>query len=264
MRLVDVSLGGPTRYMDQPAIPERFRREFKMWVWDDGEAAGELRVGGPAPEGADDCVSQTIISHGVWEVPQSIFLMSAIAANPHARFVDLGCQIGWFSLLAASFGMKVEALDANASALGVLRASAEENGWTKQIMFVHGEVQRYEPPVLAEPLIVKIDVEGAELRAVQRLSYAFMGKRISHCLMEVSPCFYDYYPNLLAYLFDLGYRGWVMPSKRVPPRVFRDTESFLLRHCRRLDYLTRASMRDWVQAQHQFDVILALPEAKWG
>jgi SAM-dependent methyltransferase len=262
VKLVDVKLGGPTKYMDQPAVPDRFRREFKMWVWDDGEAEGELRRGGPAPKGADDCVSQTIISHGVWEVPETIFMLSAFAANPKARFIDLGCQIGWFSLLAASSGLQVEAVDANRHALSILRDSAEENGWINQIMFVLGTVDHYVAPV--GPLIVKIDVEGAENIAVAGLAAPFAAGLISHCLIEVSPVFENYYPDLLAALFDVGYQGWVMPEKRVPPRVFKDAESFLLRHCRRLDYLERDSMRDWVQAQHQFDVILVHPEATWA
>lgn len=268
MRLVDVHLGGPTKYLDQPAIPDRFARDFQMWVWEDGEAGGELRVGGPAPEGANDCVSETIISHGVWEVPQSICLLSAFAANPDALFLDFGAHIGWYPLLALTSGLRTIALDGSERGLGMLANSRYVNGVPPgRLSLLHAVIDNpgvIPPSAGVMGLIVKIDVEGAENHVVKGLWPSFQMHQISHCLMEISPVFDSYYGDLLGDIFDLGYVGYVMPPKRPRPPVVADVHRWLRAHGYRLDYLTRNSMKDWVNAQHQFDVILFTPEAKWG
>lgn len=267
MRLVDVHLGGPTGYKDQPEIPERFARDFQMYVWEDGEAGGELRLGGPAPEGANDAVSETIISHGVWEVPETICLLSAFRAHPYATFVDLGAHIGWFSLLALQEDLYVRSYDANPRSLDLIAQSHELAPKPIHRLWLQQDVI----DVLWEgigqtnlPLIVKIDVEGAESHAVRGLRPYFERRQITHCLMEVSPVFAGYYGDLLGELFDLGYVGYVMPEKRSPPPVVKEVHAWLVQYGRRLDYLHRGSMKDWVNDQHQFDVLLFSPEARFG
>jgi hypothetical protein len=266
-RVVDVHLGGPTPYQDYPAIPERFARSFKLWVFDVDEGDGMQladRVQGP---GERDIVSEAIFDQGVWEVPETILLMSAFAAYPRAQFVDFGCHVGWYSTIASTFGLDVVAVDSNPAAIALLARTWRENGFQGRLSLLAREIDEgliLQVPWEASTIIVKIDIEGAERHAVKALWRYFEDGTITHCLMEVSPCFNDTYPDLLGSLFDLGYVGYVMPRKVDQPKPIGDIPRYLASHCRRLDFLTRDSMAHWVRRQHQFDLIAFRSGARWG
>ena len=267
MKLVEVGLGGPTAYEDYPPIPERFSREFKLWIFDADGGKGMKVHDRVLNEGERDVVSEAIGLYGVWEVPETIILSSAFAAAPEdTMFVDIGSHVGWFSVLAGSYGLKVTAVDANVDALDLLRRSWEDNRFLNYLGLVSVEITEGTHWVQprTENMIVKMDVEGAERHAVAMLRPWFEDGTIAQCLMEVSPCFNDTYPALLGELFDLGYVGHVMPRKRNAPRLVGDVRTYIAVHCRRLDVLTREAMAEWISRQHQCNVIIFRPEAAWG
>lgn len=78
-----------------------------------------------------DMVGRYIFTFGRWEPGLSAFVSSRVRQDTH--FYDLGTNIGFFSLLAASFGAKVNGFDASPEMAAVCRKNAENAGFTATI-----------------------------------------------------------------------------------------------------------------------------------
>ena len=268
-QLVEIDLGGPTPYKDYPSIPERFARQFKLWVFDADEGGGMKVNERFLDEGEYDNVSDAITTYGVWEVPETITLSSAFAAAaPGTAFVDIGSHVGWYSAIAGAYGLDVTAVDVNEAALELLRRTWQGNGFKSQLALLPMMVDTntaWKMPVGVNAAIVKMDIEGAESHAVGALWPWFEDGTITHCMMEVSPCFNDGYPLLLRSLFDLGYVGHVMPRKHLKSKpVGGDLYRYLSIYGRRLDNLPQPALNAWIIRQHQFNAVLFKPESSWG
>lgn len=257
---VNIDLLGGTGYRDYPAIPRRYHTRFKIWVFSKGEAGGEVRRNGVAPEGADDVVSEVIASHRVWEVPETILTIAAAKSVPQPRILDVGAQIGWFSMLVLANGGTADAIDGNPAALELLQKSMMdtapaggslittpemiEDGWGHQPVFPGGQ----------GTTILKIDVEGNEHYALEGTSGLWQGQLVAHIQMEVSPVFHDGYPAMLWDLKKAGYEIWETPPKTQPPVVVHTAAEYLRHSGKRLDNMTRKTLTSYVNDQHQFNV----------
>lgn len=253
-----VVLGGPTGYPDLPSIPKKYARHFEMEVWDPKQYPVD---GGPYCP-AHDAVSATILSHGVWEPRETILALHALTtAEPGAVMVDMGAQLGWYSLLAASCGVPVFAFDADADNLATMQVSVDANGWgdllsAHQMRIDRGVIARFPVPIA----LVKIDLEGAENHAINMLRrYIEMGL-VDHLLIEVSPCFADYYPGLVVWLVNVGYRAYMLPPKGRPPISMVDIVAM---EPYRIDTLNSYALAELVASWHQEDCFFVREEVAW-
>lgn len=253
-KLIQVSLGGQTPYHDYAPIPEDLARSFSINVFD---WAAYAEDGPYCP--AHDAVSETIGLLGVWEPPETTLALWACRGEAAGIVVDVGAQIGWYTMLAATCGRKVLAIDADAACLRLLRASAKENGFGGQVKTKHLRVGPDSAIKTMGPVrLVKIDVEGAENDAIKALWDGFEEHRIDHLLMEVSPVFDDYYPALVLQLIDVGYRAYRLPPKRTPPYPLSspaDLEPF------RLDRLETSEIVEQIEGCVQEDMWFTREEA---
>ncbi|MEO1222402.1 MAG: methyltransferase domain-containing protein, partial [Pseudomonadota bacterium] len=78
-----------------------------------------------------DMVSRYIFTFGFWEPNLSEFLVSRI--TPQTRFYDLGTNIGYFSLLAASRGADVIGVEASPQMAATARANLKGAGFDGEI-----------------------------------------------------------------------------------------------------------------------------------
>jgi hypothetical protein len=253
MKVMHIDLKQAHVFPDITPIPQRFHREFDICL-------NEVQ-----DDTSDWVVSDAIAKHGVWEPMETTFLSSAFMAADPAKtlFLDLGSHIGWYSLLANTYDIPTIALDLNRQQLACL-AQVIHGGVVLLNEWIDVDWQIPVLAAAASKLIVKMDIEGSEVDAVNGMWDQFKTKRISHCLMEVSPVFNGSYPDLLTRLIDLGYWCYVMPEKTTPPPVFKDAVRFLRRYCKPLHIMDQAARDSWISRQHQFDVILSLPESKWA
>jgi FkbM family methyltransferase len=78
-------------------------------------------------------ISDFIREHGFWEPYGTEILLELIRMNPKHIFVDIGANIGWYSLVAASEGMKVVAFEPIIDNFLLFQKSIRANSFGKLI-----------------------------------------------------------------------------------------------------------------------------------
>ena len=256
VRSVRVDLARRHAYADYAQVPKRIARAWTMLVWD---ALQHPVDGGPYCP-AHDAVSETILATGIWEPPETILVAEVLSSEP-GLFVDLGCQIGWYSMLALACGARVIALDADEANLRLATLSAAKQSH-------HGfEAVRARIGVDAVDLgplpirLAKIDVEGAEALALDVLAPSLGAGTVDHLLIEVTPTFKpgDHYPDLVCGLRDRGYEVALVPPKALPPASYHDPEQYL----DRIDPLGDRALRDVIGRCGQAMVWFRREGASW-
>lgn len=265
-----IDTGAETAYTDLPRIPKRLAREFVFSTFADGENTGEVRSAsaqdeGPAPDLGYDLVSDTIATYGIWEPDVTLIMSAAFAGHPEATFLDFGCQAGYYGAIADAFGLDVVGFDGNPDAVML---ATFDNGYDLVISeMIEEGFTLPKAPIFddARELVVKADVEGAEIFVVQALHDELVSHRIKHMVLEVSPSFADYYPKLIRDVSKLGYECWTMPWKRRPPSDGNLPISEIL-----ADSATKLSDLKTLKAigeaigEHQINVVFSAPDAVWG
>lgn len=215
-RRVHVDLAKPHGYTDLPQVPAHLAVSFVMEVWD----TDRHPVDGGLYCPARDAVSETILSHGIWEPRETILALDACGGPGWGYMLDIGAHIGWFATAAAvGTGSDVVALDADGENLDLARRNASRNGVSHResfglCRFTEGSrLDWYEVEPRRGVRLVKIDIEGAEPYAVNAVLDAIPVERIDHWLIEVSPVFHDGYPAMLCQLMDAGYAAFTLPPK---------------------------------------------------
>jgi hypothetical protein len=248
MTMIPINLAKYHDFPDLTPIPARLHKAFKIEVHDQ--------------QGIDEdwAVSDTIRKLGIWEPVETAVLSSAFAGNPDSTFVDIGCHIGWYTIIAREWGLPVVAIDALVVNLQALERRGDE-GITPVLAWI---AKGWDEVVAwPEPCIVKMDIEGNEQYAVDAMWDLFDVGSVTHCLMEVSPVFNKSYPKLLDRLIGVGYECWVLPEKQENPQPMDDTRRWLEDECLPIHMMTTHRHR-WVEAQHQFNAVICKRESKWG
>lgn len=235
------------RFKDLPQVPGRLQQEFFMYLWD---PAWYPVDGGPYCP-AHDAVSETIVTHGIWEPQETILtLHTAATASSNQIMVDIGSQLGWFSLLSASSGLPVRAYEADSENVRALRQSVAANAWVPEVRVHHTRFGVDIPELPNNPIrLAKIDIEGAEDKAVAWLMPAIEDGDVDHLLMEVSPVFSQSYGPLVALLMDSGMDAYRLPEKQIPPVPLNDPPGALVPF-----QLRRKGIEEQVNSWHQESV----------
>jgi FkbM family methyltransferase len=152
----------------------------------------------------DIAMTPWLISDGFWEAWVTLWLKRHI--QPGSVFIDVGANVGYFTMFAASQGAKVLAVEPNAKVAALLSRSAEEAGFSDVLVLNQAlsdrtqlvelnipeghsggasifdvETSKFSIPTLAgsldrilrnlpefgTPSVIKIDAEGAEPQIVK-------------------------------------------------------------------------------------------------
>lgn len=81
----------------------------------------------------DEIISAELSKSGAWEPNYLYAVGSILRMNPDMLFLDLGCNIGVYTILAAKLGHKVFALDPNKINLRLLAKSVSLGGLTSKV-----------------------------------------------------------------------------------------------------------------------------------
>jgi hypothetical protein len=256
-RSVRVDLSKPHGYGDLTPIPSRFGIQFDIDVWDTSITPVD---GGPYCP-ARDAVSETILSHGIWEPAETAIMLMCFEALPGGLFIDFGSQIGWFSSLAALNGMTVVAMDADPDCVDLTHRNLIHNAHLLGSIGSHYERLgpdtapfSYNAQRVDLPTVVKIDVEGAEVDAIRKIQALIDDGWVKYMLIEISPVFNDTYGGLINGLVDVGFVPYMLPPKRTPPVALNrlsDLEGYELPHEPR-------DIARYIEGLHQADLFFAL------
>lgn len=219
-RTIEVTLSGPCDAVpDYPAIPQWLEQHFLLSVYD-----WEKYEGVPMYCSGNDSVSQAIALQGVWEGFETLLAMDILgdARIAPSVMVDLGSHVGWYSIIAASFGYEVLAVDGDRENLELLNQSSRWNGFYNLITTSHGWIGPETTPLSPGPRIrlLKADVEGAEDEVLRICDPLFREGLIDFAFFEVSPEFSDHYPATVQSVLDHGYDAYLIPDKGTPIEEF--------------------------------------------
>ena len=161
--------------------------------------------------------------------------------------MDVGCHLGYYSLLAARMGHEVVAIDANAECLSVLQQTLDQlhPELAKAIHVHHARVGPTPLPDLVPPgpiVMLKMDLEGGE-PAVMRGAQSLL-PFVQNAVVEISPKFADRTPlkdyiSLVRTMIDAGFH--VFDIGLSPPRAFKNPRGAIARIVGSAPCLTRAT-----------------------
>lgn len=209
-----VSLRGQSGVHEYPPIPEHLAREFWLKLYDHDQYKG---FPGYCPGQDDVCLG--LQCNGIWEGYETMVALAILHEGDRNHLViDVGAQLGYYTMLAASSGYTVLAVEGHEESLHHLQESAERNGWGDLVEPVPMWLDASTAPAAwaGEVLLLKADIEGAEQHAVRWCRELFLERRLQYALLEISPCFNGSYPELVEWIIGCGYDAYMLPSKPEP------------------------------------------------
>jgi len=161
-----------------------------------------------------DVISRQIDVDGAWERNESQLFADVCAGDRPGIVVDYGCQIGWYSTIAAAHQRFVIAVDVSPENLRLATLNMRAAGWDHWLA-VNGWVDESALPVDADVHIraAKLDIEGAEIHAVRQLAQPLAAGHVDYLFIEISPVFNDTYRALIAALVAWDYVPFRVPEK---------------------------------------------------
>lgn len=260
-RTVHVTLRGQPAVPDYPPIPDGLALEFDLDIWD---ADRYDNTHGYCP--GDDAVSRSIKEQGIWEGFETLLALDILDRHS-GLFIDIGCQVGWYSVLAVLTGHEVSAFDGDReccdlTARNALRARPQ----TAQPLLVEINHVVFDGGASAGPryrggrpaALLKADIEGQELEALLAFGTAFERGHIAFALVELTPAWgVAEAVEVVRQMGRWGYAPHEIPDKgyaRVA-EFAADPLSETLLWCG----VTPDAVEEWLTRDDQINVLFARP-----
>lgn len=223
---IDLHLKGEHHGINDVAnIPHWYDKVIKLEVFDYKKY---LNTSGYCP--ADTEVSRSIYCLGIWESFETLIMLDILRKGDVDNLVvDIGANIGWYSVLASLEGYDVVAIDNDPEILELLDTNIELNqpqGFVTSSnetmnestpQTYGGDVQGFHEgsSVILDPRIefFKVDIEGGEKWAYRAWQDLFIKRKVNYALFEISPCFNKSYPDLVEEIASHGYDVYKVPQK---------------------------------------------------
>lgn len=203
-------------------------RKLRMYVYD---AATYRDTKGYCT--GDDVLSRSLIESGFWEKwDTKLLLNQRVFRGNHV--IDVGAHIGWYTLIACSFGCSVTAFEGDKENSQTLRKNVELNGFSGVDIRNEWVHEGWSPDVdIDGPIdLIKVDIEGNDAFAVDGLWRFVESGQVRNLFVEISPVFRDGYPELVERICEAGFSATVA-----------DPQPFTL------------PSYEWVEDCHQVDVL---------
>lgn len=150
--------------------------------------------GGWCPGRCD--ISRTLDLYGVWEWADTKRFLRCLLKEPcraEERVIDVGANIGWYSIWAGLCGFEVQAIEGEAESIEIIRTNASTFGVEAAVEPICFWVDEHMIPSfnLNPVRVLKIDIEGLEYEAVRVFSPLLEERLVEYAMIEVSPVFKD-------------------------------------------------------------------------
>lgn len=163
-----------------------------------------------------DIISQCLRKHGNWETLETELVLDWMSGSG-GLFVDVGCHIGYYTLMMANHGHSVVAFEANPAYLKLLDKSLQTKEPLRSLVTIHNQRMGEEKGCRLSDFIapnqrirlLKVDIEGGEpavLRGAKDILHL-----VDAAVIEISPCFHARTPlkeyiDLTLTMRDQGFR----------------------------------------------------------
>ena len=150
-----------------------------------------------------DIICKCLEYERVWE-PFQTELTTEILKSTDGVFVDIGCHIGYYSILSSLLGKKTYSYDLDYDYLTLFRSSVELNNLKDINIFNKKVEKKYDinSDLNGERIsLLKIDTEGQELEIIN----IFLKYDIPYIIAKISPKFNDTYFELCQKMRSLQY-----------------------------------------------------------
>ena len=208
-QLVSVILDGQPAVPDLPPIPHDLACTWDMHVWHTDPYMGQIGI---YCTGQDE-TSLSIASQGIWEGYETLAALQ-ILQQP-GLVVDVGAQVGWYTMLAAVNGCDVTAIEADPENVRLLEKNTAQ---FDHVEIIHGWVGDDTPPAYPQPVrLLKVDIEGLEREAVRVFRPGLVLHDIDWVMLELTPSFPGSdIGGIVAQLHAAGYQTRLVPEKGDP------------------------------------------------
>lgn len=164
-------------------------------------------------------VSRTLFNNGVWEEPETELVRKLLKKNREGGLVlDIGCNVGWYSLLALRYGYSVIAIDGDQencdiTKRNILGQHSSKVNATVLHKWIDINTAKEEGGNFGEIYLFKSDIEGLDAAAVEWVRDSFEQQLVKYALIEVSPVFNDTYGPMVDKLLGWGYKPYDLDGK---------------------------------------------------
>ena len=231
-----------------PEILQLYARNAKQWTKDEGtcralprftqavlrSSAGSLPIFIHNPK-QDIHVSNSILKHGSWEGGYIELILTFLKQDLDLQFVDLGANVGVYSMAVAKFGRKVLAVDALNINIQRLCATVKLNHFTNNVRLIYNALSDVHETV---SLGADKGNVGGTFVAKDKNPNKVRGSRVSGSYGDVQTATLDDLLELPD--FDLKKVIIKMDVEGYENRVFRGGEKFF----KRVD--VRAVLMEWM------------------
>lgn len=210
--LLSVSLKGKNPILlDVPAFGKEFEMYFNLFVYD-----WKLYRNTVGYCAGDDVLAQSVELQGVWEAFETLLFIDILKrGNGKNLVIDIGANVGWYSVIAGRMGYKVKAHEGDEEIAEVLKLNGRLNEFEMELdgEFISTLSKRVIAPLDGEVEFWKCDIEGSELSAFRKYEDYFKEKKVKYAMFEISPVFNDSYPVLIKSIQECGYKVFKVPQK---------------------------------------------------
>jgi len=116
---------------------ERELPSYQLTAFNSVTSRGLMKM---AVHGSIDFISRFLMQSQTWEPDRLRLMQEVLDRDPRLQLIDLGCNLGVFTLTAAAMGRQVIALDANVENVKRLRKSLLINKLEKQVRVVYNAI----------------------------------------------------------------------------------------------------------------------------
>lgn len=166
-----------------------------FWIFDWEAYAG---FAGYCP-GQDD-VSMSLDLYGEWE--NDDWRQAVSVVRPGDKVWEFGSHIGWYTIPCLTRGGDVWAVDSDPENMRLLIANLRGGG---RVDYQNVWAVDSTPPPWEHIRLLKADIEGAENTAVRLAAPWIETQHVDYLLIECSPEFDGYYPDLVDWIIGCGY-----------------------------------------------------------
>ena len=156
-----------------------------------------------------DIISYCLETDKCWEPFQTEITTEILKNRPKGVFMDIGCQLGYYSILSSIIGVKTISIDSCGYFLDILKQTIKINN-LQNINVIDKNVDStfdMNDYVSSDDFIslMKIDIEGSEHYIIDSLDILFEREKIQNLIIEISPKLNNTYENICRKLNSYGF-----------------------------------------------------------